>query len=175
MYDVKATPTLGRFSNCTQKMKMQIKGTTARLDKLAKNPIGRDAYENFKSEIGVVWYGEGIRSSRWFAYRPQRPKHNSRKLTQNAINDTQTIPGIIPLNDLVFDEAVSSSLYAMAYDTTAKLKVGHLKRARRIFRLELNRLSEEARTKGIESRKTHYILAEARKIDDVPSDSLSQS
>ena len=58
----------------------------------------------------------------------------------------------------------------MAYDTTAKLKVEHLKRARRIFRLELNRLSEAERKKGVEAWKEHYILAESRRFGYLPSE-----
>ena len=59
---------------------------------------------------------------------------------------------------------LSASIYSLAFDTAPKLKVEHLKRARRIFRLELNRLTEEATEKGKAACKENYILAEARRL-----------
>ena len=56
----------------------------------------------------------------------------------------------------------------MAFDTTPKLKVGHLKRARRIFRLDLDHLAEEEeeeeRNTGVAAFKDNYILAESRRL-----------
>ena len=67
--------------------------------------------------------------------------------------------------DLHFDDAVSSTLYSLGYDTIQKLKVDNLKRHRRNLKLEISRLGEESIQRGQSDMNSNYILTHAKSLN----------
>ena len=110
------------LSNASQKAKISVKGTIAKLSGRCKMDIERDALKHYKCKVGTTWY------------------------------------------ELHMDDAISSVLYNLAFDTVQKQKVENLKRSRRNLKMELSRLGEETALKGATEMNANYILNHAKSI-----------
>ena len=69
--------------------------------------------------------------------------------------------------DLHFDDAISSTLYTLGFETVIKQKVTNLKRWRRNLKLELQRLSEDDRNRGSQKLRENNILEYAKQVGAV--------
>ena len=66
--------------------------------------------------------------------------------------------------DLHFDDAISSALYILGYETAQKQKIDNLKRNRRNLKVELMRIGKETAARGKEELDAHYVLAHAKSL-----------